>query len=173
MDDFLEIIKLTIPGLLVLGATIFLVKKYLEANQRDKVYNLKANAQKEILPRRLQAYERMVLFLERISPNSLIMRVHKQGMSAKILQAELIKAIREEYEHNIAQQVYISPEGWNKAKTAKEEMIQLINISVTKVNNDSTGVELAQKIFEMATALGTLPTDSAIILLKKEIQKYF
>ena len=173
MNDFLEIIKLTIPGLLVLAATVFLVKKHLENSQRDKVLELKTNAQKEILPRRLQAYERMVLFLERISPNSLIMRVHKAGMSAKLLQAELTKAIRDEYEHNLAQQVYISPESWNKAKTAKEEMIQLINISVSKVNEDSTGIELAQKIFEMATALGTLPTESAILYLKKEIQKYF
>ena len=173
MNDFLEIIKLTIPGLLVLAATVFLVKKYLEANQKDKIYNLKSNAQKEILPRRLQAYERLVLFLERISPNSMVMRIHKAGMSSKLLQAELVKAVREEYEHNLAQQIYVSSDSWNRIKTAKEEMIQLINISVSKVNDDSTGIELAQKIFEMGTALGTIPTESAINHLKKEIQKHF
>ena len=173
MEDFLEIIKFTIPGLLVLAATIFLIKKYLESNQRDKMFELKSAAQKEVFPRRLQAYERLVLFLERISPNSLVMRIHKSGMSAKLLQAELANAIRDEYEHNIAQQVYISADGWNKIKNAKEEMIQLINISATKVNEDSTGVELAQKIFEVSAALGTLPTDTTIASLKKEIQKYF
>lgn len=173
MEDFLEIVKLTVPGLLVLAATVFLIKKYLESSQRDKMLELKSAAQKEVFPRRLQAYERLVLFLERISPNSLVMRVHKTGMSAKLLQADLAKAIRDEYEHNIAQQVYISAEGWNRIKTAKEEMIQLINIAATKVNEDSTGIDLAQKIFEIAAELGNLPTDTTINYLKKEIQKYF
>lgn len=173
MNDFIEILKLTLPGLLVLAATIFLVKKYLEQNQRDKIYDLRQAAQKEILPRRLQAHERLVLYLERISPNSLIMRVHKPGMNAKQLQAQLTKTIREEYEHNIAQQVYLSADAWARIKAAKEEMIQLVNISGTKVNEDASGVDLAQKIFDIAAKLGTLPSEKALNHLKKEIQRYF
>lgn len=173
MDDFLEIVKLTLPGLLVLAATVFLVKKYLEKDQRDKMVDLKRGHQKEVFPRRLQAYERLVLYLERISPNSLIMRVHKPGMSAKQLQAQLTKTIREEYEHNIAQQIYLSADAWARIKAAKEEMIQLINISGTKVNEDASGVDLAQKIFEITAELGTLASEKALNHLKKEIQRYF
>lgn len=173
MDEILEIVKLILPSLVVLATTVFLVKKYLESTQRDQMLNLKQASQKEILPRRLQAYERLVLFLERISPNSLVMRVHKTGMSGKLLQSELLKAVRQEYEHNIAQQVYMSTESWNLVKSAKEETIQLINIAASKVNDNATGVDFAQKIFELSAMLDVMPTDNALNHLKKDIQRFF
>ena len=82
---------------------------------------------KVVTPIRLQAYERMALYLERISPNSLILRTFRPGMDIKALQTAMTKSIRDEWEHNLSQQVYLTTESWNRIREAKEEMINLIN----------------------------------------------
>src|ERR1051325_2423245 len=109
----LEVLKLLIPGLLVAAVVYFLINKYIEMENKKRTFEYKLETQKHITPLRLHAYERAILYLERISPHSIILRTYKAGMSAKLLQADILKAIREEYEHNMAQQVYISPNGWN------------------------------------------------------------
>ena len=59
------------------------------------------------------------MFLERISPNSLVMRMHNPGLPARVLQADLLKTIREEYDHNVAQQLFITITGWDMLKIFK------------------------------------------------------
>ena len=81
-----------------------------------------------VTPIRLQAYERMVLFMERINPESLILRTHQDGLNAKEFHVRLIKSIREEYEHNITQQMYVSVGAWNMVTNAKNNIVKLCNI---------------------------------------------
>ncbi|MFP5471506.1 MAG: hypothetical protein ACLGGV_07900 [Bacteroidia bacterium] len=168
LANFLSLFLL--PAAIVFAAVI-LSKKYFEFNEKNKHFKLRERTFIEVLPKKLHAYERMVLFLERISPSSLVMRTHKAGMSAKLLQTELLRSIREEYEHNLAQQIYISGETWALIKNTKDEMAHLINVSAEKAGDDATGVELAQMIFRISGELGKLPTDTAIAQLRKEIQK--
>ena len=173
MDQVLEIVKLILPAGIVFLTAFFLIKKFIEREESKITLEVKKKNVEKVLPLRLQAYERIVLFLERVSPNSLIMRVHKPGMSAKLLQADLSKAIRDEFEHNMAQQIYVSLSAWEMTKSAKEETIKLINISASQIADNATGLELSEKIFELASQLERLPTDIALDYVKKEAHKMF
>src|SRR5437773_1527080 len=98
MDVPLQVLLTVIPVLFVSVTTYYLIKHFFESEIQRRKAELKMGNRELITPVRLQAYERVVLFLERISPNSLVMRVFKNGMSSKLLQQELIKSIRSEYE---------------------------------------------------------------------------
>ena len=102
-----------------------IIKRFVENEQKKSLLELKKMQAMETLkvvnPIRLQAYERLALFLERISPNSLVLRCYQPGMDLKVLQGVLTKNIRDEFEHNLSQQVYVSSEAWNRIKEAKEE----------------------------------------------------
>lgn len=173
MEHVIDILKILIPGLLVGGMVVYLINKYLEQENKKRSLEFKLESQKHLMPLRLQAYERAVLYLERISPNSIILRTYKSGMSAKLLQADIAKAIREEYEHNMAQQIYISPNSWAMLKQAKEETLKMINLAAMNIPPDAGGNELAQLIFEAISKLEKLPTDIAITYLKADIQKMY
>lgn len=173
MEQLEDILLITVPGLLVFLSCYLLVKRYFESNVDRQIKELKAETQKTLLPLRLQAYERVVLYLERISPNSIVMRVYKPGMSSKLLQMELTRTIREEYEHNMTQQIYVSVNAWTLLKNAKEETIRLINISSAQISPDASGLELSQMIFENSAKLEKLPSDIAIGFAKAEVHKFF
>lgn len=173
MEDFLEILKYTVPALVVFGATFLILKKFMDNEYRKQMLDLRKANQKIATPLRLQAYERLILFLERVSLNNMVSRVHKHGMSAKLLQSSLIQTVRSEYEHNITQQVYVSSTTWDTVKIAKEEVIKIINIAATQVKDDATGMELSQKIFEIIMKLEASPTQLAVNQLKKEIRQLF
>ena len=134
---------------------------------------LKKQRQEYFLPSRVEAYQRAVLLMERIHPNSLVMRLHNPGLPAKALQAEFLKAIREEYDHNVAQQLFISPQGWKMVKNSKEETIKIINIAGNQMLATSTGIDLSAKIFEIVAEVGQLPTEIAVEYLKTELQQLF
>jgi hypothetical protein len=136
-------------------------------------HTIQGEEQKIILPLRLQAYERIILFLERISPNNMIMRLNKPEMSSFQLQSALIKTIREEFEYNLSQQLYISLKGWELVKNAKEETIKLINVASGKIPETASAGELVKIIFDLALEKNRLPVDVAIDEIKKEIQKIF
>ena len=155
---------------------LLIAKRYFANEQKGRLLDMKIDERKETLkvvsPIRLQAYERMALFLERISPNSLILRCYRPGMDMVALQSVLTKTIREEWEHNLSQQVYLSSEAWNRIREAKEEMINLVNASATTLKEGAEPTELAGMIFATSTQ-GGVPTDSALEFLKAEIKEYF
>lgn len=173
IEIILEIVKITIPPTAVIIAMHLLTKRYFDKDLQTKSLDLKMQKNGKTLPVRLQAYERMTLFLERISPNSLIMRIHKPGMSAKLLHADLLKAIREEYEHNMSQQIYISQNAWSLIKKAKEETTNLINLASGKVENGANGVELSQQIFQLMMQIEKSPSDIALEYLRREVDELF
>ena len=146
----------------------------LDNDQKRREHELKKSAQATITPLKIQAYERIVIFLERINPNSLVIRVNKNGMSARQLHQELVAAVKSEYEHNLSQQIYLSAGAWELVKTSKEEIIQLINIASSKTAHDSNSSELAMLILNISSNLGKkLPNDVAIDYIKKEIAQNF
>ena len=173
MGELFDIFKYILPALIVFLTSFYTLKLFLRKEYKNKVIQLKMNNQKLILPIRLQAYERIALLLERIALNNLIIRVHKKGMSARLLQAELLKTIRTEFEHNLSQQIYISSQAWGAVKTAKEETIKAINIAATKVSDDGTGIDLSRVVFDLITKVDKLPTELAIEILKAEVRQVF
>ena len=175
--EILEILKYILPSLVVFATAYYLIKQFIESEHRNRLIEMKMNNQainqKFVTPIRLQAYERVILLLERISPNSLILRENIPGMNVMQLQSTLVKAIRDEYEHNLSQQVYISRQAWELVKTSKDEMVKLINNAAANVESNAPSTELARVIFEIIVQTDKLPVDIAIEMIKNEIQDTF
>ncbi len=168
---FYEIVKLTLPSLMVLAAVYFLIKSFFDNDQKLRLLELKKASQPTVLPLRFQAYERVCIFLERISPNNLVMRTHQSGTSARELQSALLTTIRSEYEHNLSQQVYMSAHSWDYVKNAKEEVIKIINLSMASLPDDATGILLCKHIFELVVKSEVQPTQRALDAIKAEIRQ--
>lgn len=173
MDALFNVLIAVLPSIVVFLTAFFFLKRMTENEYRKQMIEFKAINHKNIVPIRLQAYERIAIFLERIHPNSLIMRVYKQGMSARLLQAELLKNIRHEYDHNVAQQIYMSKPLWDAVKAAKEETIKIINIAAAKVGDDANGADLSKMIIDLSSQLEKIPSDFALDILKKEVKSLF
>jgi hypothetical protein len=127
----------------------------------------------DLLPVRLQAYERIILFIERIAPESILMRLNRKGMTAAQLQSELQNTIRHEYEHNLSQQTYISTEAWQKVQTAKNQILAIINESGAELQEGASGATLGKLILEKVMELKTPPSQVAVDYLKKEVNDLF
>jgi hypothetical protein len=127
----------------------------------------------DILPIRLQAYERSILLLERISPDSLVMRLSHTDYSARQLHQEILSSITSEFEHNIAQQTYLSTEAWEKIKAAKNQIINLVNETANEVKPDAKGPTLGKLILERLTELNNPPSQVAIDYLKEEVKTLY
>lgn len=174
MDIVSELLKIILPASIVFGATYLLIKSFLDNDQKRREMEAKKVSHSTILPLRLQAYERVIIYLERINPNTMVVRVNKQGFSSQQLHMELIKAIKSEYEHNLSQQIYMSYGAWELVKNAKEEILKLVNISATKVAHDAPGNDLAMMILNITSGLGKkLPSDVAIDAIKREVNQVF
>lgn len=174
MEALVEILKIILPAGAVFAAAYLLVNKFIDNDQKRRDYELKKTAQAAITPLKIQAYERLVIFLERIHPNVLVVRVNKHGMTSQQLHQELIKAIKSEYEHNLSQQIYVSAAAWELVKTAKEEIIKLVNISSTKVPHDNSSNDLAMMVLNITANVDKkMPNEIALEFLKREIAQVF
>jgi hypothetical protein len=173
MDIVLQIALILIPAGLVLVTAIFMLKKIAERDVRNLNIEMKRDRQNHLLPLRLDAYQRLVLFCERINPNALIMRLHNPGLPALAFQQKLLAAIREEFDHNVAQQIFISTEAWDIVTRSKEETIKIINMAAKDCDGAAFSGDLAQKVFEICGQLEQLPTDIAVRGLKKELHTMF
>jgi hypothetical protein len=174
MDALVEILKIILPAAAVFLAVYFLVQRFFDNEQKRREHELKRSTLNIVTPQKIQAYERIVIFLERINPNNLVIRVNKHGISSRQLHLDLVTAVKSEYEHNISQQVFVSYGAWELVKTAKEEIIKLINISATKVPQDAPSNELAMMILNIAANVDKkMPNEIALEYVKKEIAQIF
>ncbi len=173
----MEYLIYIIVGLIPSSAIAFVVYIFLKKNNERVFTNanlqLKKERQKFFLEPRADAYQRIVLLLERISLNSLIMRLHSANKSAILFQTELLNNIRNEYDHNVAQQIFISAPLWDIVNKSKEETIKIINVAARQLDKEATAIELSEKIFEIVGELDELPTEIAIKALKEEFHKLF
>jgi len=173
MEIFAEILKFTIPSVLALLVAFLAIDRFLKNEDQRRNYKIRKATHSQMLPIRLAAYERLVLFLERTAPESLILRVQSAGMNNVQLQQTLLATIRQEYEHNFAQQLYISEQAASVVKTAKESLIQLINLAAAKVDSTASSTQLSVLIIESYYATEIPPVKVAIDFLKAEVRSYF
>jgi hypothetical protein len=172
-DAIFQVALIILPAGAVLFTSLHFLRRESEKEVRNVQIELKKQRQDFFLPNRVEAYQRSVLFLERIHPNSLVMRLHNPALPAKMMQSELLKAIRDEYDHNVAQQIFIAPQIWDVVKNSKEETIKILNIAGNQMNASSMATDLAAKIFEVVSEIGELPTDIAVKIVKEDLQKLF
>ena len=159
---------------LVFAAIVYIIlQRYLKHREREWTFILKQDNNKAIAPLRITACERCVVMLERITPTSLVMRHNMRGASAAMLQLELIKSIREEFEHNVSLQIYVGPECWEKIRRAKDETIELIKVAFTRVNPESNAIELSGEIFKLEASVGNSAIRDAITGVRVEMARHF
>lgn len=169
----LELLKIILPSLLVFLAGYLAIERLLREESNRRRAEMSLNSKKVSTPIRLQAYERIVLYLERISPDSLLVRINQPGMSAKNLQSSLLSTIRSEWEHNLSQQLYVSNQAWAIVKNAKDNVTKLINTCSDKVGPKDSSLKLSTVILESMVELDNHPTAKAIEFLKKEVNEIF
>jgi len=171
MDEIAEILKYVLPSLVVFLTTFYLARKYFQSEDMKLRHERLVNNQNIITPLRLQAYERIILLLERISFESLIMRTNKQGYTCQQLQAEMLKNIRSEFDHNLSQQIYLSQPAWEVVKSAKIKTIQQINLMSEKVDKSSPSINLSKAMLESLMDSAREPASDAIGLIKSEVRE--
>lgn len=168
-----EILKITIPSLIVFLTAFYVLKTVLQKENENRKLQVVLQNQKIITPLRLQAYERIILFLERISPNSVIIRLQTPNMTVSQLHKEMLITIRSEFEHNLSQQLYLSVEAWEEIRNAKEKTIKLLNTAMEGLDPNENAIKLSQRIFEVLIEIEKSPTQEAIIFLKQEIKQLY
>lgn len=173
MELVADLLKVILPAGLVLWAMYLTVSSFIKKDLVQKELDIKAETTKTLLPIRLQAYERMALFLERISPNNLLIRLNGRAVNVTDFQQLMLAEIREEFSHNLSQQVYMSDEAWTTIKNAMNETVALINLSAKDLAPDAPALELSKRIFEVVMNKGVNSSDEALRLVKQEMREQF
>ncbi|MEZ4808154.1 MAG: hypothetical protein R2815_11890 [Flavobacteriales bacterium] len=172
-DPLIQVLIAILPSVVVFLTASFLLKQMLGVRAGDRALDLRKEVQKQSLPLRLQAYERLTLFAERVSPGPLVLRVHKSNMDARSLHGALVATIREEFEHNVTQQIYVGDRAWAKVRQAKEETIRLMNLSYEQTAEGATGTDLSRRVFENVGRLSHTPSQEALLAIKEEVRRLF
>jgi len=171
MDNLFDILKITIPALIVFLTAWVLLRNLMRNDQDKRRQKLILQNSRTVTPIKLQAYERIVLLLERISLESLLVRVSSADMTANQLHSALLNTIRTEFEHNLSQQIYMSPQAWEVVRNARSNMIKIINSEVEKIPANSTGMAFSRQLLEKIMELDKEPTRAAIDYIKGEIAR--
>ena len=172
MEITLLIVLIAVTVVVVLGQ-YFVINAIASRYFEHKHLDIRHATTSVILPLRLQAGERMCLYLERITPEQLLLRTSGQVQSAVEYQAVLLHEIREEYNHNIAQQLYLSAVSWEAIVHAKNETVSLINQAAAMLPAAATASDLAKAIFEVVLTQEKHPTARALQAVKDDIQVLF
>ncbi len=173
MDLFTQLLIASLAsGLMLFGAVYLVLRRMIASENQRRNIELLKSTRDITLPLRLQAYERILMLMERISPEALVLRLRRPDTNNVELHAELITAVRAEFEHNLSQQMYVSPELWRTVVLAKNGIISSINTCAIELQAKESSMQLAQKLIELQVS-NELPTVDAILQIKKEVAKLF
>lgn len=174
LNTILEILKYTLPAIIVFFTAYFIIRSFLKSESEKAQAKARFTNRKDILTLRLQAYERLSVFMERISPSNLIPRVIQPDMTAKGFHYALIMSIRAEYEHNLSQQIYVSNNVWSIVTIVKDEMIKQINLISASAPPNASGRDLSKAILDFyLESEESIPTQNALLAIKGEVQKLY
>jgi hypothetical protein len=162
---------LLFPLLIIFLFVYYMLKSFFDQFEKQRKQELLVRFSKETLPLRLQAYERLALLLERIKPESMVMRVARPGMTTVELEKILLENVREEFEHNLSQQIYVSPEAWYMVVSARQTMIQLITFTAEENNPEALYVEYATDLLKEFASISDDSISNALKYLQKEAKE--
>jgi len=165
-SKIIELVMYCIPALITAGIALYFFKSYFEEEEKKRRYHLFKDTQQNVLPLKLQAYERMTLFLERTHPVKLVLRILPLNQDVKTYANQLIQSIENEFEHNLAQQIYMSPEAWNVICKSKNAVIANIRILSTQAE---TAEELRNKVITTQGNEHENTTNIALLFIKNEV----
>ncbi len=178
METFLEILKYTIPALIVFATAYFLLKMLLESHQRATASiaaSITRNeATKLTLPLRLQAYERLTLLCDRAAITNVLLRIRVPEMTVAELRGALLLTISQEFDHNTSQQLYVSDTLWQIITVAKEESLALVSRAAAGLDEQADSDLLVGTLFRVLDEQGfPTPLQRAIIAIRTEAGRLF
>lgn len=166
-ERIIDLLLFAIPSLIVGLIAYYFFKEHTKNEDGRRRFLLKKDMQVSAMPLRLQAYERLTLFLERISPNKLLVRVPPISSNKEDYENLLIQNIEQEMEHNLAQQIYVSEKCWNIITAAKNATIQLIRKASLLEKTDTADKLREVVLTEMMERRA--PSDAALSFIKEEV----
>lgn len=173
LNVILEILKYTIPALVVFLTAYLLVRQKLNSDTQQQRMQLLMGSKKELLPLRLQAYERLAIFLERMEYINLVPRVTEAGLQANQLHLRMVTSIKEEFEHNLSQQIYVSAEVWAAVALAKDDTIKNLNLVAGSVDPKAPSKELFKQLINFSRERGQSANQRALAIINAEVKSLF
>lgn len=172
LTTLLEILKYTLPSAVMLIITYLIVQKFLVTELQRKQLALLQESQNITIPLRLQAYERLTLFVERIQTRQIMPRVYVSGMTAGELRQALVLTINAEWEHNLTQQIYVSRQVWETVKHMKEQELALIHGLAQQLGPDLPAKDLQVRLADyLSDQEGDSPGAIAVAIISEEAKR--
>jgi cytochrome c1 len=168
LEILLEILKLTIPGLVVFATVYVLMKHLTQQLMVNRQADQKQESRKVTVPLRLQAYERLSLFCERISIPALTLRLRTETNNVTAFKWLLLQAIQQEFEHNITQQIYVSETLWKIVLLARDSVMQIIDQIASDMPKDATVDQYVHQLYNYLEQQEKDPIQTALAAIKRE-----
>ncbi len=169
VQTLLEILKYTIPAIVVLLASVLIVNKFVVNETQRKRLSIFKDNMDTTLRLRLQAYERLALYMERIHPRVLVPRLYETGMTVRDLQTAITITVNSEFEHNLSQQIYVSPQVWKTVQGVKEQELAMVNQIAGQLNPENSAKELHQRMIDFIISNeNSIPVEVALEVINNE-----
>ena len=172
METLLEILKYTVPSIVMMVGVVVMMNRLFRQEGERRMFEMRRLNVNVIVPAKMRAYERLTLFLERITPESMFGRFDISGLTNIQLQQMLIRAVRDEFEHNVSQQIYVSSEAWVFVRNAREFMVQFINSCAVQCEPDGDSMQLAKMLLEGYASMENAPVQLALVRLHQEFKMF-
>ena len=165
--------SLAVGGIVIMVVAYYMIRNdimnFLSSRKNVNVQEGKS----DLLQLRLQAHERMIIFIDRINPSNLLLRLHQQGIEVGALQPMAVNEIKTEFQHNITQQLYLEATTWDVVRQLKDDTIAMINNSVKNLSTDAPGIELSKLVLNRLSEVEQNPYELTIGLIKRDIHRLF
>ena len=165
---FMEVIKYTLPAIIVFLTIYFLFKEFFKGQRELAILKDRSEHRDKMAAIKLQAYERLMLYCDRMDVVNMAMRLNNKDMNAKDLMQAMLISIQKEYEHNATQQMYVSETLWKVISQAKSSTIKLIASAFESVNDQDSAQVLLRAISEKMDSVQLNPADQAKMALRSE-----
>ena len=169
-DKIMELLSYSIPSVVTGVVAYYFFLAHTKNEERKLRLSLLKENQKQSLPIKLQAYERMALFLERINPSKLVLRITSVNNDINAYSQSLINTIEQEFEHNLAQQIYISDQCWSVILSAKNATLYMIK-KTAEEETVTNAQELREAMIKRILS-DTAPSSSALTFIKDEVRNF-
>ncbi|TYP99186.1 hypothetical protein C7447_102506 [Tenacibaculum adriaticum] len=166
-DKIIEGLAYALPALVTGAVAYFMFNSFVQQDNNEKKFNALVEKKRESLPIKLQAYERLLLFCERINPSKLLLRVNPIGTDTNSYLHLLISNIEQEFEHNLVQQLYIAEDSWKAVVGSKLAIVNKLRQVAEKSENAK---ELRENLLIDYSQVES-PTETAIAIIKQQVRK--
>ncbi|MBL4678534.1 MAG: hypothetical protein JKY70_20395 [Mucilaginibacter sp.] len=169
----LGILKYTVAGIGIIYVAFYLFKPLLDKSQNLQALEIRKAISNQTLPMRLQAYERVVLLIDRIDPSNMLIRLNGNAYSAVELYNIILNEVRTEYQHNVTQQIYVSAQAWAAVRRIKDDTINLVTNATQSLPPNATGLDLGKAVLNHLATLESNPYEIAIAIVRKDMDNIF